>query len=63
MLTGASLQASAKKWPDLFSKPDTQAREAEVEQKMRTVRPVVETGCVNIFQAVLRDKPSIYHPP
>ena len=42
----APLQASARKWPDLFSKPDVQAREAEIEYKMRTVRPVVETGCV-----------------
>lgn len=42
----APLQASARKWPDLFSKPDVQAREAEIEHKMRTVRPVVETGCV-----------------
>lgn len=38
------MQASAREWPELFSNPDVQAREAEVEQKMRTVRPVVETG-------------------
>ena len=41
---GPYVQASAREWPELFSKPDVQAREAEVEHKMRTVRPVVETG-------------------
>ncbi|CAL5223568.1 g6103 [Coccomyxa viridis] len=43
-------KASARKWPEMFSKPDVQAREAEIEQKMRTVRPVVETGYENLVQ-------------
>ena len=42
-------QASARKWPDLFSNPDVKAREAEIEQKMQTIRPVVETGCVYTY--------------
>ena len=57
-LAGADMgfpQASAKKWPELFSQPDVQAREAEIEQKMRTVRPVVETGCVCSSYAALLD--------
>ena len=45
------VQASARKWPELFAQPEVQAREAEILQKMRTVRPVVETGWVG---AVLR---------
>jgi len=54
------LQASARKWPDLFGKPDVQAREAEIEHKMRTVRPVVETGCVFRSRRTLQElhKPS-----
>ena len=44
ILNTLGLQASARKWPDLFSKSEVQAKEAEVEGKMRTVRPVVETG-------------------
>ena len=38
------LQASARKWPELFSNGEVQAKEAQVEGKMRIVRPVVETG-------------------
>ena len=43
-LSTPKVQASARKWPDLFSKGEVQAKEAQVEGKMRTVRPVVETG-------------------
>ncbi|BDA48771.1 hypothetical protein COCOBI_12-4530 [Coccomyxa sp. Obi] len=43
-------QASVKKWPDLFANPEVKARESEIEGKMRTIRPVVETGYENLVQ-------------
>ncbi|EIE27437.1 hypothetical protein COCSUDRAFT_26736 [Coccomyxa subellipsoidea C-169] len=43
-------QASARKWPDLFAKAEVKAQETAVEEKMRTVRPVVETGYENLVQ-------------
>lgn len=43
-----SPQASAELWPDLFAQPAVQERREEILNKMRTVRPVVETGCVHI---------------
>jgi hypothetical protein len=46
MRSAGSFQASARKWPDLFAKPEVIAQEDAVEEKMRTVRPVVETGYV-----------------
>lgn len=39
-------QAAKKLWPDVFDTPAAAAREAELVEKMRIVRPVVETGWV-----------------
>ncbi|KAK9839422.1 hypothetical protein WJX81_001239 [Elliptochloris bilobata] len=43
-------QASAELWPDLFAQPAVQVRRTEILDKMRTVRPVVETGYENLVQ-------------
>ena len=40
------LQAAAKLWPDVFQTPEAESRKGELVEKMRVVRPVVETGCV-----------------
>lgn len=37
-------QAAAKLWPDVFATPEAEARKEELVEKMRVVRPVVETG-------------------
>lgn len=37
-------QAAAKVWPDVFGTPEAEARKGELVEKMRAVRPVVETG-------------------
>lgn len=39
-------QAAAKLWPDVFATPEAEACKEELVEKMRVVRPVVETGCV-----------------
>ena len=44
-LTVVLPQASAELWPDLFAQPAVQERREEILNKMRIVRPVVETGC------------------
>ena len=33
-------------WPDIFAKPEVERREEEIIEKLKIVRPVVETGCV-----------------
>ena len=38
------LQAAEKLWPEIFNAPEAKAREGELVEKMRIVRPVVETG-------------------
>ena len=43
-----SPQASAELWPDLFAQPAVKERREEILNKMRVVRPVVETGCVHL---------------
>ena len=40
------LQAAAKLWPEVFQTPEAESRKEELVEKMRVVRPVVETGCV-----------------
>lgn len=37
-------QAAAKLWPEVFATPAAEARKEELVEKMRVVRPVVETG-------------------
>ncbi len=32
-------------WPNLFASPTVKQQKADVLNKMRVVRPVVETGC------------------
>ena len=39
-------QAAAQVWPEIFTSPAAEARKDELVEKMRAVRPVVETGCV-----------------
>jgi hypothetical protein len=38
------LQAAAIKWPEIFNSSNALARKDELMEKMRAVRPVVETG-------------------
>ena len=38
------MQAAAKLWPEVFQTPEAEARKEELVEKMRVVRPVVETG-------------------
>lgn len=44
------LQAATKLWPDIFSSPLADRQKGKVLEKMRAVRPVVETGYENIVQ-------------
>ena len=39
-------QAAARVWPSIFLSPAAEARKGELVEKMRAVRPVVETGYV-----------------
>lgn len=38
------MQAASKVWPDVFGAAEAEARKGELVEKMRAVRPVVETG-------------------
>lgn len=38
------LQAAAIQWPDIFTRPEAEAAKPDLVEKMRAVRPVVETG-------------------
>ena len=37
-------QAAERLWPSIFKTPAAEARKAELVDKMRAVRPVIETG-------------------
>lgn len=37
-------QAAAIQWPEIFNTPEAEAAKPELVEKMRKVRPVVETG-------------------
>jgi hypothetical protein len=51
-------QAAAEQWPHIFATPEAEVRKAELVEKMRAVRPVVETGCVLAGLALaLRTRP------
>jgi len=40
----APAQAAAIQWPDIFTRPEAEAAKPDLVEKMRAVRPVVETG-------------------
>ncbi|KAL4452021.1 hypothetical protein ABPG75_007683 [Micractinium tetrahymenae] len=46
----SAFKAAAKLWPEVFATPEAEARKEELVEKMRVVRPVVETGYENIVQ-------------
>lgn len=46
----SAFKAAAKLWPEVFATPEADARKEELVEKMRVVRPVVETGYENIVQ-------------
>lgn len=46
----SGLKAAARVWPDIFNTQAVEARKAELVEKMRAVRPVIETGYENIVQ-------------
>ncbi|PSC71072.1 hypothetical protein C2E20_5531 [Micractinium conductrix] len=46
----SAFKAAAKLWPDVFATPEAEACKEELVEKMRVVRPVVETGYENIVQ-------------
>ncbi|EFN54892.1 hypothetical protein CHLNCDRAFT_24112 [Chlorella variabilis] len=46
----SAFKAAAKLWPEVFQTPEAEARKEELVEKMRVVRPVVETGYENIVQ-------------
>lgn len=39
-------QAAARLWPEIFASAAAESRKEELVEKMRAVRPVVETGWV-----------------
>ena len=45
----SSDQAAAKLWPEVLQSSSVQQRKNEIMQKMRIVRPVVETGSLTLF--------------
>lgn len=46
----SAFKAAALQWPEIFTSPAALARKDELVEKMRAVRPVVETGYENIVQ-------------
>ncbi|EFJ53097.1 hypothetical protein VOLCADRAFT_101579 [Volvox carteri f. nagariensis] len=46
----SAFKAAALLWPEIFQTPEAEARKNELVEKMRAVRPVVETGYENIIQ-------------
>ncbi|KAG2501909.1 hypothetical protein HYH03_000407 [Edaphochlamys debaryana] len=46
----SAFRAAAIQWPEIFRTPEAEARKGELVEKMRIVRPVVETGYENIVQ-------------
>ncbi|GIL77630.1 hypothetical protein Vretifemale_7132, partial [Volvox reticuliferus] len=46
----SAFKAAALLWPEIFLAPEAEARKDELVEKMRAVRPVVETGYENIVQ-------------
>lgn len=46
----SAFKAAAQLWPYIFATSAAEARKAELVEKMRGVRPVVETGYENIVQ-------------
>ena len=46
----SAIKAAEIQWPDIFCKETTKSRHMELVEKMRRVRPVIETGYENIVQ-------------
>ncbi|KAF5835320.1 hypothetical protein DUNSADRAFT_7552 [Dunaliella salina] len=46
----SAIKAATVLWPDVFDTPAAKARHEELVEKMRIVRPVVETGYENLVQ-------------
>ncbi|GLC38636.1 hypothetical protein PLESTB_000454800 [Pleodorina starrii] len=46
----SAFKAAAILWPEIFRTPEAAARKDELVEKMRAVRPVVETGYENVVQ-------------
>lgn len=46
----SALKAASRVWPGMFNTTATAGRQAELVEKMRAVRPVVETGYENVVQ-------------
>ncbi|KAI3437958.1 hypothetical protein D9Q98_000402 [Chlorella vulgaris] len=46
----SAFKAAAKLWPEVFATPKAEACKDELVEKMRVVRPVVETGYENLVQ-------------
>ncbi|KXZ52324.1 hypothetical protein GPECTOR_10g956 [Gonium pectorale] len=46
----SAFKAAAIQWPEIFRTAEAEARKEELVEKMRAVRPVVETGYENIVQ-------------
>lgn len=46
----SAFKAAAIQWPEIFTAPEAIARKEELVEKMRGVRPVVETGYENVVQ-------------
>lgn len=46
----SGFKAAARHWPEIFATPVAEARLDEIVEKMRAVRPVIETGYENIVQ-------------
>ncbi|PNH07152.1 hypothetical protein TSOC_006401 [Tetrabaena socialis] len=46
----SAIKAASVQWPEVFLTPEVEARKGELVEKMRAVRPVVETGYENVVQ-------------
>jgi len=46
----SAFKAATVQWPEIFSTAEAEARKPELLEKMRAVRPVVETGYENVVQ-------------
>lgn len=57
-LSFGSVQAATKLWPEVFNTPEASARRDELVEKMRVVRPVVETG--RVLTSSLQDAAKLF---
>eukprot|EP00798_Chlamydomonas_sp_ICE-L_P026047 gene26047-11745_t len=52
----SGFKAAAKQWPEIFDTPEAEAKKPELVEKMRAVRPVVETGLGESARVRLSEK-------